>query len=103
MPETKAWIPPIASRGWGIVTRDFALKRRPNEREAWSTANAMVVMIRGEKLSAEDMSKLLLAAHAQGRLDNYIAKRTPPMILYLNPDGQLQTHLGGERRGGREK
>jgi hypothetical protein len=78
-------------------------KRRPNEREAWSTANATVVMIRGEKLSAEDMSRLLLAAHAQDRLDNYIAKRTPPMILYLNPDGQLQTHLGGERRGGRKK
>jgi len=26
-----------------------------------------------------------------------------PMIIYVNPDGQLQTHLGGERRGGRKK
>lgn len=99
----EAWIPSIASRGWVIVTRDFAIKRRPNEREAWSSANAMVVMVRGERLSAEDMSKLLLAAHVHGRLDNYITRRTPPMILYLNPDGQLQTHLGGERRGGRKK
>jgi hypothetical protein len=39
----------------------------------------------------------------QGRPDNYIAKRTPPMILYLNPDGRLQTHLGGERRGSQKK
>jgi hypothetical protein len=99
----EAWIPSIASRGWVIVTRDFAIKRRPNEREAWSSANATVVMIRGERLSAEDMSKLLLAAHVHGRLDNHIAKRTPPMILYLNPDGQLHTHLGGERRGGRKR
>jgi PIN like domain len=98
-----AWIPAIASRGWIIVTRDFAIKRRPNEREAWSTARATVIMIRGEKLSAEDMSKLLLAAHAHGRLDNYIAKRTAPMILYLNGDGRLQTHFGGERRGGRKR
>jgi hypothetical protein len=66
-------------------------------------ANATVVMVRGEQLSAEDMAKLLLTAHAQGRLDNYIAKRTPPMIRYLNPDGRLHTHLGGERRGGRKK
>jgi len=98
-----AWIPSIAARSWVIVTRDFAIKRRPNEREAWSTADAIVVMIRGEKLSAEDMAKLLLAAHAQGRLDNYIAKRTPPMMIYLTSDGQLRIHLGGERRGGRKK
>jgi len=99
----EVWIPSIASRGWVIVTRDFAIKRRPNERAAWTSANATVVMIRGEKLSAEDMSKLLLAAHAQRRLDNYIVKRLPPMILYLNADGRLQTHLGGQRRGGTKK
>ena len=60
-------------------------------------------MVRGEKLSAEDMSRLLLGAHRHGRLDNYIAKRTSPMILYLTEDGQLQTHLGGGRRGGRKR
>jgi len=101
--EDEDWIPMVASRGWVIVTRDFAIKRRPNEREAWTVANATVVMVRGERLSALDMAKLLLTAHAQRRLDNYIAKRTPPMILYLNPDGRLHTHLGGERRGARKK
>lgn len=100
--DDEAWIPAIASRGWIIVTRDFAIKRRPAEREAWSTADATVIMIRGEKLSAADMAKLLLDAYARRRLDNYIAKRSPPMILYLNADGRLQTHLGGERRGGRK-
>ena len=97
------WIPEIASRGWIIVTRDFAIQRRAVERAAWTAANAIVVMLRGEKLSAEDMAKMLLAAHASGRLDNFIAKRTPPMILYLPPDGQVRVHFGGERRGGRKK
>lgn len=101
--EDAVWIPEIASRGWAIVTRDFAIKRRPAERNAWNVANAIVIMVRGDKLSAEDMSRLLLAAHSKGRLDNYIAKRTPPMILYLNPAGQIQTHLGGDRRGSRRK
>jgi hypothetical protein len=101
--EDEAWIPAIAARGWVIVTRDFAIKRRPNERAAWSTAQATVVMVRGERLSAEDMAKLLLAAHAQGRLDNYLAKRAPPMIVYLNADGRLQAHLGGVRRGGKKR
>jgi len=101
--EDATWIPAIADRGWVIVTRDFAIKRRPSERAAWTAANAMVVMLRGERLSAEGMSTMLLAAHAEGRLDNYIAKRLPPMILYLNVEGQLHVHFGGERRGARKK
>jgi hypothetical protein len=44
----EAWIPAIASRGWVIITRDFAIQRRPNERTAWLMAKATVVMIRGE-------------------------------------------------------
>ena len=70
-----AWIPEIAARRWVIVTRDFAIQRRPGE----------------------------LAAHAQQRLDNYIAKRTAPMIIYLSAYGQLRTHLGGERRGNKKQ
>src|SRR5262249_8961334 len=81
----------------------FAIKRRPNERDARGAANATVVMVRGEKLSADDMSRLLISAHAHGRLDNYITKRMPPMIIYLNAGGQLQTHMGGQRRGSRRK
>ncbi|KAB2902887.1 MAG: hypothetical protein F9K40_07435 [Kofleriaceae bacterium] len=86
-----------------IVTRDFAIQRRPSEREAWITAGASVLMLRGEKLSAEAMSEMLLAAHADGRMDNFISKRRRPMILYLNSVGQLAVHFGGERRGGRKK
>ncbi|HET7500678.1 MAG TPA: hypothetical protein VFK02_06725 [Kofleriaceae bacterium] len=100
--DDEVWIPVIASRGWVIITRDFAIQRRPAERGALSNANAVVIMVRGEQLSAEDMSRLLLTAHARSRLDNFIAKRTPPMVLHLNQDGRLQAHLGGERRGGRK-
>jgi hypothetical protein len=101
--EDELWIPAVASRGWIIVTRDFAIQRRPPERQAWIASNAIVVMIRGERLSADDMSKRLLAAHANRRLDSYIAKRSAPMIIYLGEGGQLRTHLGGARRGGRKR
>lgn len=58
-------------------------------------------MLRGDKLSGADMATMLLAAHAQGRLDNFIAKRTAPMVLYLTAPAQLVVHYGGKRRGGR--
>lgn len=101
--EDVVWIPTVAARRWVIVTRDFAIQRRPAEREAWTKAGATVVMLRGEKLSADAMAKMLLDAHAAGRMDNYITKRRPPMILYLTADGRLTTHFGGERRGGTRK
>lgn len=63
--EDADWIPTIASRGWVIVTRDFAIQRRPNEREAWTVANATVVMVRGERLSAEPASPRV-TRHAGG-------------------------------------
>ncbi len=50
--EDEKWIPPIASHNWVIVTRDFAIRRRPTERTAWTVTKATVVMLRGEKLSA---------------------------------------------------
>lgn len=97
------WMPVVASRGWVIVTRDFAIKRRPTERVAWTAAKAAIVMLRGEKLSGADMTSMLLAACADGRLDNFIRKRLPPMVIYLSSPAQLTVHFGGERRGGRKK
>jgi hypothetical protein len=85
------------------VTRDFAVKRRPTERAAWTAAKATIVMLRGEKLSGADMAKILVGAHQDGRVDNFIAKRIPPMVIYLNADGTLHVHFGGERRGGRKR
>ncbi len=101
--EDEAWIPAIAARGWVIVTRDFAIQRRPAERHAWTAAQATAVMLRGDRLSAEKMATMLLNAHAAGRMDNFIAKRQPPMILYLNVQGRLDVHVGGARRGARSK
>jgi predicted nuclease of predicted toxin-antitoxin system len=83
------WMPVVAASGWVIVTRDFAIKRRPAEREAWTNANAIIVMLR--------------AAHADARLDNYLAKRSAPMVVYLTPPAQLAVHFGGQRRGARKK
>lgn len=99
----ETWMPVVAAKGWVIVTRDFAVKRRPTERAAWTAANATIVMLRGERLSGADMATMLLAARAGGRLDNYIAKRLAPMVVYLTQDANLSVHFGGERRGARKK
>jgi hypothetical protein len=101
--EDELWIPPTAAKGWVIVTRDLAIKRRPFERAAWLAARATLLTIRGAKLNAEALVSLLLRAHAGGRLDAYIAKRIPPMIIHLQADGALSATEGGERRGARRK
>jgi hypothetical protein len=101
--EDETWIPVIASNGWTIVTRDVAIQRRPAERDAWISAGAVVIMVRGDRLSADDMARMLLAAHANGKLDGFIAKRVAPMIIHLQADGRFEVRHGGERRGGQKK
>ena len=59
-------------------------------------------MVRGDRLSAEQMAGMLLTAHAGG-LDDYIYKRTTPMVIHLYPDGHYKPRHGGERRGGQKK
>lgn len=100
--EDERWIPVVASSGWIIVTRDIAIKRRATERAAWITANAVVVMIRSEHpLSAADMAAALIRVRA--RLEHYISKRAPPMVIFIRPDGDIELKEGGERRGGKQK
>ncbi len=100
--EDERWIPVVASSGWIIVTRDIAIKRRPAERAAWIAANAVVVMIRGEQpLSAADMAATLIRVRT--RLEHYIRKRMPPMIIFVRPDGDIELKEGGARRGGKQK
>ncbi|HEX4421908.1 MAG TPA: hypothetical protein VH165_28545 [Kofleriaceae bacterium] len=101
--EDEAWIPEVAARGWIIVTRDAAIQRRPGERSAWISGGAVVIMVRGDRLNAEEMARMLLAAHAGGRLDDFIAKRTTPMVIQLRTDGRYEVTHGGERRGGQRK
>lgn len=100
--EDEKWIPVVAANRWIIVTRDIAIKRRATEREAWIAANAVVVMLRSEKpLSAEDMAGAMI--RVRERLENFIAKRIPPMIIYVRPDGDIELKEGGVRRGGKKR
>lgn len=100
--EDAHWISVVASSGWIIVTRDIAIKRRPAERAAWISANAIVVMLRGDHpLSAADMAATLIRIRM--RLEHFIHKRVPPMIIDVRTDGDIELKEGGERRGGKRR
>lgn len=95
------WIPIVAERGWAIVTRDLKIRKNAAERAAWISAGAIVLMLRGEDLGTPQMSSALITAHVY--LEAYIAKRQPPMIIHVSPDGGFKRVEGGERRGGIRK
>jgi hypothetical protein len=59
-------------------------------------------MIRSEQpLSAADMAATLIRVRV--RLEHYIRKRIPPMIIFVRPDGDIELKEGGARRGGKPK
>ena len=57
---------------------------------------------------AEDESWIpALASHGwirvRARLENYISKRLPPMIVFVRLDRSIELKEGGARRGGKQK
>ena len=44
-----------------------------------------------------------LGIAARPRLENYVHKRTAPLVLGLHPDGRIRPIEGGQRRGGARK
>ena len=95
------WIPEVARRGWWAVTRDGAILGTKREHEAHILANGVLLVIRGHHLTMVAMANALISAH--NRLKVFIPKRERPMVIYVFPDGRIQLHEGGERRGGKKR
>lgn len=60
--DDDVWIPIVASRGWGIITRDKAIQRRPAEIEAVRDSGAkMFALTSREQLSVWDQLEIVLS------------------------------------------
>ena len=101
--EDEAWIPAIAARGWVIVTRDFAIQRRPAERHAWTAAQATVVMLRGDRLSAEKMCHPLQARRRAEFSRASVPEAQPRSLDRLEDTGDPGRIVGHDATGSRQR
>jgi hypothetical protein len=60
-PDT-TWLPAVGAKGWVVITRDQAIRRRPNELAAAQAAGLHLFALTSGNLSAADTAALVVAA-----------------------------------------
>lgn len=83
------WLRAVGQRGWAVVTRDKAIRRRPNELAAVRQARMHVFALTSGKLSAADSVEAVLAAWPQ--IQQAVAETEPPMLWSIARDGSVRS------------
>jgi hypothetical protein len=96
--EDADWLPVIAARGWAILTKDKALRRRRLENDAILTAGAGAFVLTAGGLGGEAIADAF--ARALPKMVRVWHTRTRPFLATVTAQGLVSVIEGGERRGG---
>lgn len=75
------WLHEVGRRGWVVLTKDMAIRRRLMEREAIIGANVRAFFLTSGELRGEEMAAIF-AKHLR-RITSLVASHKPPFIAYV--------------------
>jgi predicted nuclease of predicted toxin-antitoxin system len=78
----------VSDRGWVLLTKDKAMRRRPNERVAILETKIRVFNFSSGNISGPEMIEALLKALP--RMVRFIAKHPAPFAARIGRDGTLE-------------
>lgn len=92
--EDTAWLPVVGARGWVVLTKDKAMKRRPAELHAIKVSKVKMFALSKGNHTGDEMAELFISnLRNMGRtLKNYEA----PFIARLSKNGLEVIELGSE-------
>lgn len=78
----------VSARGWVLLTKDKAMRRRPNEREMIVNAKVRVFNFSSANITGPEMIEALLKALP--RMARFVKKHDPPFAVKIARDGTLE-------------
>jgi predicted nuclease of predicted toxin-antitoxin system len=81
------WIAKAATEGWVVLTKDAAVRRRPNERLAIKNSGLRVFALTRGTWRSEEMSGAFIAAAR--RIKNLLKRKTGPFIARITKTGDI--------------
>jgi len=81
------WIAKAASERWVVLTKDAAVRRRPNERLAIRNSGLRVFTLARGNWTSDEMSAAFVAAAR--RISNLLKKNPGPFIARITKAGEL--------------
>ena len=95
------WLAVVGSREWIVLTKDDAIRRRPNEQRAIRDAAVGAFVVTAGGLAGHDLARILV--QALPAMARFVDKHRRPFIVTISRSCDLRIVLGGERRGGARK
>lgn len=85
--EDSVWLPEIGQRGWILLTKDRAIRRRKPELNSLRRARVRAFFFAsGDLTSAQMIRSFRKALH---RIARAIEKEQPPFLKRITPSGEL--------------
>lgn len=89
------WAAYAGQHGMIVLTKDSAIKRKPNEVAAIMTAGIAVFTLARGNLTADEMIKAF--KQALPKIDRVLQRLSPPFIVSLTKTGEISTVYPPER------
>jgi hypothetical protein len=88
--EDTVWIPEVGSRGWVVLTKDKAIRRHPEERDAVMEANVGMFILPSGNLTGQEMADM----YHDNRLDmaRFLRHHPPPFLASVSSSGIRLIH-----------
>ena len=81
------WLPAAAANGWIILSKDRAIRRRANERQAVTDSAARLFVLTSANMTGEEMASAFVAALP--RIAKACSAASGPMMKVVHRDGTL--------------
>jgi predicted nuclease of predicted toxin-antitoxin system len=81
------WLRAAAAKGWIILSKDRAIRRRANERQAVTESAARLFVLTSANMTGEEMASAFVAALP--RIAKACAAASGPMMKAVHRDGTL--------------
>jgi predicted nuclease of predicted toxin-antitoxin system len=83
----ETWLLEVGAKGWVVLTKDKAIRRRPVERAAIIAARVRMFTLSGGNMTGQEMAEVYLAN--QSRITRFLNKNPPPFIATVYRDAPI--------------
>ena len=94
--KDEEWLREVGGRGWLALTKDKAIRRRPNEILAFKNANVRAVVLSAGTMTGPDQAALF--TRRWPKLLKYANTLTPPFLVRLEKTGGCEVLFAGRTR-----
>jgi PIN like domain len=89
--KDEVWLAAVGKRGWVVISKDDAIRRRETERRALIKARVRAFFLASAEVSGPRNAEILLKARS--RIEKLIRSKAGPMIVLVRSDGSLDRDL----------